>query len=99
MLLLYETFAGYGQIVIDYYIPSGVQGREHPNPGRHFYGTSRTAFLPDTREGREVLQLLRRAFEARLVFTIGTSNTTGLSNQVIWNNIHHKTNVFGGPHG
>ena len=99
MLPLYETFVGYGTIVIDYRFPSGLQGPEHPNPGRNYDGTSRTAYLPDNREGREVLQLLRRAFDARLVFTIGTSNTTGRSNQVIWNDIHHKTSIFGGPYG
>ena len=99
MLPLYETFVGYGTIVIDYHFPSGVQGPEHLNPGRYYEGTSRTAYLPDNREGREVLQLLRRAFDARLVFTIGTSNTPGLSNQVIWNDIPHKTNRFGGPYG
>lgn len=90
-------YEGYGTIIIDYRIPSGTQGREHPNPGQRFYGTSRTAYLPDTREGREVLQLLSRAFDARLVFTVGTSNTSGLPNQVTWNDIHHKTSVRGGP--
>ena len=93
------TFAGDGKIVISYQFPSGVQGPEHPNPGQHYRGTSRTAYLPDNCEGREVLQLLRRAFDARLVFTVGTSNTTGLSNQVIWNDIHHKTSISGGPYG
>ena len=62
-------------------------------------GTSRTAYLPDNHEGREVLQFLRRAFDARLVFTVGTSTTTGLSNQVIWNDIHHKISISGGPYG
>ena len=99
MLLLCETFVGYGTIVIDYYLPSGSQGPEHPNPGQRYDGRSRTAYLPDNREGREVLQLLRRAFDARLVFTVGTSNTTGFSNQVIWNDIPHKTSRFGGPYG
>ena len=97
ILPLYETFVGYGTIVIDYQFPSGLQGLEHPNPGQLYQGTSRTAYLPDNSEGREVLQLLRRAFDARLVFTIGNSNTTGRSHQVIWNDIHHKTNRSGGP--
>ena len=95
MLPLYETFVGFGTIVIDYHLPSGFQGPEHPNPGQYYQGTSRAAYLPDNSEGREVLQLLKRAFDARLVFTIGTSNTTGRSNQVIWNDIHHKTNRVG----
>lgn len=91
-------FSDYGTIVIEYNFRSGIQGQEHPNPGVRYQGTKRTAYLPDTREGREVLQLLKRAFDARLVFTIGTSNTTGLSNQVTWNDIHHKTSVRGGPY-
>ena len=99
MLLLCETFVGFGTVVIDYHLPSGFQGPEHPFPGQYYQGTSRTTYLPDNREGREVLHLLRRAFDARLVFTVGTSNTTGLSNQVIWNDIHHKTNRFGGTSG
>ncbi|KAJ7374766.1 E3 ubiquitin-protein ligase dtx3l [Desmophyllum pertusum] len=56
------------------------------------------AYLPNTQEGREVLQLLRRAFDARLLFTVGTSNTTGRSNQITWNDVHHKTNLSGGPY-
>jgi len=91
-------FAGYGTITIDYRFSSGVQGKEHPNPGQRYQGTERTAYLPDTREGREVLQLLRRAFDARLVFTVGTSSTTGCTNQITWNDIRHKTNIYGGPY-
>jgi len=51
---------GYGTIVIQYDFPSGVQGPEHPNPGQYYDGISRTAYLPDTREGREVLHPLTR---------------------------------------
>jgi len=87
----------YGTITINYFIPSGTQGPEHPNPGQRFYGTTRTAYLPDSPEGRKVSQLLKKAFDARLVFTIGTSHTTGASNTVVWNDIHHKTNKMGGP--
>ncbi|XP_068721738.1 uncharacterized protein [Montipora capricornis] len=90
-------YEGYGSIIIDYRFPSGVQGREHPNPGQYYDGTYRQAYLPDTQEGQEVLHLLRRAFDARLVFTVGTSTTSGLHNQVTWNDIHHKTSTHGGP--
>ena len=99
MLPLYETFVGYDTIVIDYHFPARLQGPEHPNPGQRYHGTSRTAYLPDNREGREVLQFLRRAFDARMVITIGISNSTGRSNQVIWNDIHHKTSISGGLRG
>ena len=92
-------FAGCGTIIIVYSFPSGIQGRKHPHPGETYSSTSRTAYLPDNREGKEVLALLRRAFDARLVFTVGgTSITSGLRNQITWNGIHHKTNISGGPH-
>ncbi|KAI4902393.1 hypothetical protein NFI96_019947, partial [Prochilodus magdalenae] len=70
--------------------------RGHPNPGRRFYGAHRQAYLPDNVEGRRVLKLLQRAFDQRLIFTVGTSTTTGADNSVIWNDIHHKTNTSGG---
>lgn len=70
---------------------------KHPNPGQPFHGTTRTAYLPDSAEGNEVLWLLRKAFDQKLIFTVGTSTTTGASNTVTWNDIHHKTNEYGGP--
>ena len=45
-----------------------------------------------------VLQLLHRTFNARLVFTVVTSITTGLSNSITWNDIHQKKSI-GGAHG
>ena len=60
-------------------------------------GTDRVAYLPDSPEGNRVLGLLRRAFEQRLIFTIGTSMTTGMHNVITWNDIHHKTSIWGGP--
>lgn len=87
----------YGTIIINYYIPSGIQENEHPNPGQPYQGASRTAYLPDSSEGRKVLKLLERAFNQRLTFTIGRSSTTGRNNVVTWNDIHHKTSRTGGP--
>ncbi|XP_034728308.1 probable E3 ubiquitin-protein ligase DTX3 [Etheostoma cragini] len=87
----------YGTITIHYYIPSGIQKEEHPNPGQPYEGASRTAYLPDSPEGRRILALLRRAFDQRLVFTVGRSSTTGRNNMVTWNDIHHKTSTHGGP--
>lgn len=84
-------------IEITYRIPSGTQSEGHPNPGRHFTGTTRLAYLPNNEEGNEALQLLKLCWERRLTFTIGTSLTTGESDTVIWNGVHHKTNLHGGP--
>ena len=86
----------YGTIQIHYLIPMGIQGDEHPNPGHYFTGTSCKAYLPDSPDGRKVLQLLRKAFDAGLIFTVGTSHTNGATDTVVWN-IHHKTNTHGGP--
>ncbi|XP_030634367.1 E3 ubiquitin-protein ligase DTX3L [Chanos chanos] len=86
-----------GTIVIDYFIPYGTQKKNHPNPGRCYQGTQRQAYLPDNEEGRHVLRLLRRAFDQKLIFTVGTSRTTGADDAVTWNDIHHKTSCSGGP--
>ncbi|XP_030623549.1 probable E3 ubiquitin-protein ligase DTX3 [Chanos chanos] len=88
-----------GTIVIEYHFPGGIQGPEHPNPGKRYSRTSRRAFLPACAEGERVLKLLQVAFDRRLTFTIGTSVTTGLSNVITWNDIHHKTSMTGGPQG
>ena len=84
-------------IQISYHIPSGIQSARHPQPGKAFHGATRLAYLPDTIEGRRVLELLQRAFDNKLVFTVGQSRTTGLDSVVTWNDIHHKTHVDGGP--
>jgi len=84
-------------IQIQYTFESGIQTEEHPNPGKAYSGTSRVAYLPNNAEGQQILKLLRLAFDHRLIFTIGTSVTTGRENTVVWNGIHHKTNLQGGP--
>ncbi|EHA97654.1 Protein deltex-1 [Heterocephalus glaber] len=80
-------------IRIVYDIPTGIQGPEHPNPGKKFTarGFPRHCYLPNNDKGQKVLRLLITAWERRLIFTIGTSNTTGESDTVVWNEIHHKT--------
>uniref|UniRef100_UPI003AAACFB2 E3 ubiquitin-protein ligase DTX3L-like n=1 Tax=Centroberyx gerrardi TaxID=166262 RepID=UPI003AAACFB2 len=90
-------FPDCGTVVITYDIPSGKQTEKHPNPGKWYSYLHRTAYLPDNKEGREVVQLLKRAFDQKLIFTVGTSRTTAAEGQVIWNDIHHKTNTYGGP--
>uniref|UniRef100_A0A3P8SSK9 E3 ubiquitin-protein ligase n=1 Tax=Amphiprion percula TaxID=161767 RepID=A0A3P8SSK9_AMPPE len=90
-------FTDCGTIVITYDIPSGIQTGKHPKPGQRYAGITRTAYLPDNKEGKEVLQLLKQAFDQKLIFTIGMSRTTGMDNQVTWNDIHHKTSTVGGP--
>lgn len=78
-------------VIIQYSMPPGERN------GARYSGTQRTAFFPSTAEGREVIRLLILAFERKLTFVVGTSITTGRQNAVVWNGIHHKTNVTGGP--
>ncbi|KAB1283761.1 E3 ubiquitin-protein ligase DTX3L [Camelus dromedarius] len=97
---LKDSLPGYescGSIKIIYTIKGGIQTKEHPNPGKRFYGIQRSAYLPDNQEGREVLRLLRRAFDQKLIFTVGVSRASGFSDVVTWNDIHHKTSCSGGP--
>ena len=88
-------YEGYGTIKITYYIPGGVQGRNHPHPGRQFIGNTYYAYLPDSPEGKVVLTLLRKAFDAKLLFIVGKSALTRLDT-VIWGDIEHKTALHGG---
>lgn len=85
-----DGYPDVGTINISYQMSSGVRN------GVNFQGTSRHAYLPDNPEGNEVLQLLKKAFDRKLIFTVGTSVTTGRDNCVVWNGIHHKTNLHGG---
>lgn len=99
---LSQSLPGYmncGSLMIDYYFHSGMQTKEHPNPGHMYTGTRRRAFLPNSAEGVKVCRLLRVAFDNRLTFTVGRSTTTGVENTVTWNDIHHKTSIDGGPTG
>ena len=86
-----------GSIFITYKFESGVQGPNNPNPGYRYSGTTRYGYLPNNREGQKVLKLLKKAFDQKLTFTIGRSSTFGANNVITWNDIHHKTNVLGGP--
>uniref|UniRef100_A0A8C0NA79 E3 ubiquitin-protein ligase n=1 Tax=Canis lupus familiaris TaxID=9615 RepID=A0A8C0NA79_CANLF len=76
---------------------SCLQKKEHPNPGKKYSGVQRTAYLPNNEEGNKVLRLLCRAFEQKLIFTVGESRTLGVSDVITWNDIHHKTSRVGGP--
>ena len=73
-------------IVINYSFPSG----------NSYSGTHRNAYLPNNKEGKEILGLLKVCFDRRLTFTVGTSVTTGQTNTTVWNGVHHKTNLYGG---
>lgn len=83
-------FPNNGTIVLCYNFKNGTI------KGKSYTGTSRMNYIPNTKEGRIVLGLLKIAFDRKLTFTIGTSVTTGQQNCVVWNGIHHKSQVSGG---
>ncbi|XP_018102355.1 probable E3 ubiquitin-protein ligase DTX2 isoform X2 [Xenopus laevis] len=90
-----------GTIHIVYTIYPGTQGPGHPNPGKPYSarGFPRHCYLPDNDKGRLVLELLKLAWARRLIFTIGVSSTTGESDTVVWNEIHHKTEMISNMSG
>ncbi len=69
---------------------------EDPSPGEVYRGTQRTAYLPNNPEGEKVLNLLKKAWNLKLIFKIGKPAASGQPVSVIWNNISHKTNLQGG---
>ncbi|XP_008706473.2 E3 ubiquitin-protein ligase DTX3L [Ursus maritimus] len=98
--VLEDSLPGYescGSIVIHYNMKGGTQTKEHPNPGKKYSGVQRTAYLPNNEEGNEVLRLLRKAFDQKLIFTVGESRSLGVCDVITWNDIHHKTSRTGGP--
>ena len=92
---------GCGTIIVRYRFQAGLQGPEHPNPGKAYQapGFPRVAYLPDSAEGQKVLKGLCTAFRRRLLFTVGKSLTLGLSDCVTWAGVHHKTMSQGGLYG
>ena len=80
-----------GTIVIKYSFKNGIL-----NNGKHYSETARTNYIPNTKNGRILLGLLKIAFDRKLTFTVGTSVTTGVQNSVVWNGIHHKSYLSGG---
>ena len=87
-----------GMIIVRYDFSPGIQGPKHPNPGQPYSapGFPRTGYFPDNEKGRKVVELMKVAFDRRLVFTVGKSVTSGAENVITWNGIHHKTSISGG---
>ncbi|KAG5849923.1 hypothetical protein ANANG_G00076850 [Anguilla anguilla] len=84
-----ESSFGYTYVWITYNIPKGIQTGAHPNPGKPFTGIQTTTYLLKSREGQEVLKLLQRAFDQKLVFTVAA--TDGGAFRVVFNDIPHAT--------
>lgn len=85
-------FEGCGTIVVTFTFYDGIQSSEHPSPGANYKGMSCTAYLPYTEEGEQVLKLLWKAFDARLVFTVSNS-ASDPPGQVALNGVELKTSA------
>jgi len=88
-----------GVIELHYKMQSGIQLAFMENPGQQYAGTSRIAYLPHNETGRKLLARLKYAFTHGLTFRVGTSLTSGRSNQITWTSIQHKTSLSSGPFG
>jgi len=78
----------------------GIQRSDHPNPGTPYTGRNIKVYLPNNDEGKEISKLLKIAFDNKILFTVGTSRTSGLDNVITFNDIHlktAKTGQFGYP--
>lgn len=88
-------YPGCGMILVRYSFKDGVQDESHPHPGKQFHarGFPRVGILPDNTQGNQVLTLLKKAFQRRLIFSVGTSLSRGEDDCVVWGGIHHKTQL------
>jgi hypothetical protein len=55
-----ETYDHCGTICIQYNFPSGTQTAIHPHPGEEYRGDGRSCYLPNNKEGRAALRMLKR---------------------------------------
>ncbi|XP_034750650.1 uncharacterized protein si:busm1-163l24.3 [Etheostoma cragini] len=83
-------------IKITYCIPDGIQGEDHPSPGKPFQGGVFEAFLPDCEKTKKLVPRLEEAFKQGLTFTVIGKNTGA---NVTWDCIPHKTTLHGGKSG
>ena len=83
-------------IVITYDIPSASQLSYHESPGKMHGSKFVSAYLPNTIDGQNLLKRLKYAWLHGLIFTVGTSLTSGAHSQCVWASVHHKTCMAGG---
>lgn len=85
-----------GTIVMYWNFPAGIQGPNHPSPGRKYQGSFKQAYVPNTFEGREALDLLIKAFIRGHLFSVATSYSAGGGPRVTFSSIHLKSRTHGG---
>jgi len=68
-----------------------------PSPASKYASTTKSAFFPLSTEGVRVVEMLQQAFNARRLFTVKPSCEASADDELVFNGVCHKTNVFGGP--
>jgi hypothetical protein len=71
-------------LVISYNIPAARQLSYHDNPGVSHGSKVATAYVPNNEDGVNLLKRLKFAFKHGLTFTVGTSMTSGKTDQCTW---------------
>ena len=75
-------------------IYSHCSGKEDVDTlGNSYLGTYSTTFLSNSKEGKEIFDLLEVYFDRKLAFIVGTSLTKRRTNTMVWNGVHHKNNL------
>jgi len=87
---------GKGTIEIVHKFPAGIQKSGHQNPGQRYAQRTEFIYLPNTKEGKEILGLIHVGWRRKVLYTVGRSVTRNLDNQIIWNGVHFKTSRYGG---
>ena len=87
---------GKGSIEIIHRFPTGIQGAYHQHPGERYNSDQRYIYLPNTREGRQILELIKIGWKRKVLYSVGYSVTRSMNNSIIWNGIHFKTSRYGG---
>lgn len=88
-----------GSISIQFHIPSAPQDLRSPLPGTILPDFKLETWLPDNSEGRHVLDLLKLAWNRRLLFRIGMDYQKKMMNRIVLNGIELKTQRTGGALG
>ena len=71
--------------------PAGVQEEDQPLPGTPFAAAAFITWLPSHSEGQRVAELLRTAWDRRLLVRIGVNPETHHMDRLIWNGWEVKT--------
>ena len=86
-------FENYHSIQITYNFQNGTQSPKHPSPGNPYFaiGFPKTAFLPDTEQGRSILEMLEKSFNLGHTFLVDEGG------DIVWGDVPHRTEFSGEP--